>query len=56
MTGPYGHFNVHALEKIPYAIGRYGREDDGIDRGGTQNPVRARCRARSAGEIVARSQ
>ncbi|MFC4726636.1 glutathione S-transferase N-terminal domain-containing protein [Coralloluteibacterium thermophilus] len=26
MTGQYGHFNVYAPEKIPYAIERYGRE------------------------------
>ena len=26
MTGQYGHFNVYAPEKIPYAIDRYTRE------------------------------
>ena len=26
MTGQYGHFNVYAPEKIPYAIERYTRE------------------------------
>lgn len=26
MTGQYGHFNVYAPEKIPYAIDRYSRE------------------------------
>lgn len=26
MTGQYGHFNVYAREKIPYAIERYTRE------------------------------
>ncbi|MEJ5209505.1 glutathione S-transferase C-terminal domain-containing protein [Denitratimonas sp. CY0512] len=26
MTGQYGHFNVYAPEKIPYAINRYTRE------------------------------
>lgn len=26
MTGQYGHFNVYAHEKIPYAIDRYTRE------------------------------
>jgi GSH-dependent disulfide-bond oxidoreductase len=28
MTGQYGHFNVYAPEKIPYAVDRYTRESE----------------------------